>query len=43
LNKNEISEHFIKIERDLLNIIYDNKENVIKIKDKNIPHRNNDH
>lgn len=37
LTKNEASEHFVKIERELLAIIYDNKENVIKIKDKNLP------
>jgi hypothetical protein len=31
-----MNEHFIKIERELLAVIYENKENVIKIKDKNI-------
>lgn len=36
LAKNEVPDHYVRVERDLLALIYDNKENVIKIKDKNI-------
>ncbi len=36
LNKNEVGDHFSKIERELLAAIYENKENVIKIKDRNV-------
>jgi hypothetical protein len=36
LNKHDAGEHFTKIERELLSVIYENKENVIKIKDKNV-------
>jgi len=36
LNKNEVSEHYTKIEKELLQFIYDNKENLIKVpKEKN--------
>lgn len=31
-----MGEHFVRIERELLAAIYENKENVIKIKDRNI-------
>ena len=36
LTKAEVGEHFVRIERELLAAIYENKENVIKIKDRNI-------
>jgi hypothetical protein len=36
LSKAEAGEHYVKIEHELLAAIYENKENVIKIKDKNI-------
>lgn len=36
ISKAEAGEHYVKIEHELLAAIYENKENVIKIKDKNI-------
>lgn len=35
-----MGEHFAKIERELLAVVYENKENVIRIKDKNIQNKN---
>lgn len=40
LNKNDVPEHYIKMEKELLQFIYDNKENLIKPpKEKNFPQK----
>jgi hypothetical protein len=42
LQKNGVGDHFVKLERELLAMIYENKENVIKIKDRNVQTKANE-